>query len=117
MRLACDRAGLLRFTARLSSPLHAGTRMDGEALVLRGRAPSHVEPNYENVADPVRYADDRGLHFEARLVIVTDGRVTGGADGLQVTDASQAIAARGDGHQFRRARRGLASPTDAIPRP
>ena len=90
MRLACDRAGLLRFTARLSSPLHAGTRIDGEALVLRGRAPSHVEPNYENVADPVRYADDRGLHFEARLVIVTDGRVTGGADGLQVVDASQA---------------------------
>ena len=90
MRLACDRPGLLRFTARLSSPLHAGTRVDGEALVLRGRAPSHVEPNYENVADPVRYADDRGLHFEARLVIVTDGRVTGGADGLQVTDASHA---------------------------
>ena len=64
--------------------------MDGEALVLRGRAPSHVEPNYENVADPVRYADDRGLHFEARLAIVTDGHVTGAADGLQVVDASQA---------------------------
>ncbi|WP_157898921.1 glycosyl hydrolase family 95 catalytic domain-containing protein [Luteitalea pratensis] len=90
MRLACDRAGLLRFRARLSSPLHAGTGVDGEALVLRGRAPSLVEPNYENVADPVRYADDRGLHFEARLAIVTDGHVTSAADGLQVVDASQA---------------------------
>jgi alpha-L-fucosidase 2 len=90
MRLACDQDGLLRFRARLSSPLHAATGVDGDAFVVRGRAPAHVEPNYENVADPVRYAADRGLHFEARLAIVTDGRVAASADGLQVTDASQA---------------------------
>ena len=90
MHLACDRPGLLRFSARLSSPLRAATRIEGDALVLRGRAPSHVEPNYEDVADPVRYADDRGMHFEARLVVVTDGRVETSAGDLRVTDASRA---------------------------
>jgi alpha-L-fucosidase 2 len=90
MHLTCTRPGLLRFAARLSSPLRATTRTDGEALVLRGRAPSHVEPNYENVADPVRYADDRGLHFEARLVVLTDGGVDGAAGDLRVAGASQA---------------------------
>jgi len=90
MHLTCDRPGLLRFSARLSSPLRAATRVDGDALVLRGRAPSHVEPNYEDVADPVRYADDRGLHFEARLVVATDGRLDGTADDLRVADATQA---------------------------
>ncbi len=90
MHLACDRPGLLRFSARLSSPLHATTRIDADALVLRGRAPSHVEPNYEDVADPVRYADDRGMHFEARLVVLTDGQVDHAAGDLRVTGASQA---------------------------
>ncbi len=51
MHLACNRPGLLRFSARLSSPLHAATRVEDDALVLRGRAPSHVEPNYEDVPD------------------------------------------------------------------
>ncbi len=90
VHLTCDRPGLLRFTARLSSPLRSATRIDGDALVLRGRAPSHVEPNYEDVADPVRYADDRGLHFEARLVVLTDGRVDTAAGDLRVTDAASA---------------------------
>jgi alpha-L-fucosidase 2 len=90
MHLTCTRPGLLRFSARLSSPLRADTTTDGEALVLRGRAPSHVEPNYENVADPVRYAEDRGLHFEARLVVLTDGRVAAGTGQLRIVDASQA---------------------------
>ena len=118
MRLACDRPGLLRFTARLSSPLHAAhARGAATRSCCAGRAPSHVEPNYEDVADPVRYADDRGLHFEARLVIVTDGRVTGRRERAAGDRRVAGDAARGDGDQLRRARRGLASPTDAIPAP
>ncbi len=82
IHLACDRPGLLRCTVRLDSPLRAVAGVDGEALVLRGRAPAHVEPNYEDRPDPVRYADDRGLHFEARIVVLTDGRVE--PDGVQL---------------------------------
>ena len=90
VRLACDRPGLLRFAARLSSPLHASTLVDRDTLVLRGRAPSLVEPNYEHVADPVRYEADRGMHFAARLLVMTDGRVDSAAGHLRVSDASHA---------------------------
>jgi len=90
MRLTCDRPGLLRFEARLDSPLRAVTSVDGEALVLRGRAPSHVEPNYENASDPVRYDDDRGLRFEARALVLTDGQVDRRGHGLRVDAASEA---------------------------
>lgn len=90
LRLACDTRGLLRFVLALDSPLRADTVLEGGALVLRGRAPSHVEPNYENVADPVRYANDRGLHFEARVQVQTDGRVDAAAGRLRVSDASEA---------------------------
>ena len=89
VRLACDRPRLLRFALQLTSPLRATTVRDGDALVMRGRAPALVEPNYENVADPVRYADDRGMHFEGRLTVVTDGRIADGPD-LRVVDASHA---------------------------
>ncbi len=90
MHLSCDRPGLLRFAARLSTPLHGAARADGDTLLLRGRAPSLVEPNYENVPDPVRYAADRGMHFAARLLVVTDGQVDSDAGDLRVRDASHA---------------------------
>ncbi|BCS32114.1 alpha/beta hydrolase [Luteitalea sp. TBR-22] len=90
MDLSCDTPGLLACVARLSSPLHASVRVDGDALVLRGRAPSHVEPNYEDVTDPVRYADDRGMHFEARLVVRTDGRADVTPEGIRIDGASRA---------------------------
>jgi len=89
LRLTCDQRGSLRCGVRLSSALRAAASMDGDALVLAGRAPSLVEPNYENVPDPVQYADDRGLRFEARLVVMTDGRVVPGPE-LRIVDASQA---------------------------
>jgi alpha-L-fucosidase 2 len=89
VRLSCDRPRLLRCALRLTSPLRAQTTRDGDTLVLRGRAPALVEPNYENVADPVRYAEDRGMHFEGRLAVVTDGRLVDGPD-LRLVDASHA---------------------------
>lgn len=90
LHLACDRPGLLRFAMSLDSPLRADARVERQALVLRGRAPSHVEPNYEDQADPVQYADDRGLHFEARAVIVGDGRLEAGTAALRLHEASRA---------------------------
>jgi alpha-L-fucosidase 2 len=89
VRLACDRPRLLRCALRLTSPLRAVATRDGDTLVLRGRAPALVEPNYENVPDPVHYADDRGMHFEARLAVLTDGRLVDGPD-LRIVDASHA---------------------------
>ena len=90
VHFTCDRPALLRFAVRFDSPLRAASTTDGDVLVLRGRAPSHVEPNYEDRPDPVQYADDRGLHFESRLAVVTDGRVEATRGQLRVREASRA---------------------------
>lgn len=87
---ACTAGGLLRFALRVDCPLRHAVRIEEHDLVLRGRAPAHVEPNYNNVTDPVRYADDQGMRFEIRVRVVTDGTLDAGADALSVRDASSA---------------------------
>ncbi|WP_426448029.1 glycoside hydrolase family 95 protein [Paenibacillus sp. S-38] len=95
MRLAADRPGALSFTAKLDSPLKHRTLADGEDLVLRGRAPSHVDPNYYRTDEPVQYADGDaggGMRFEARLRVQADGaelQADGGA--LHVERATEVI--------------------------
>jgi alpha-L-fucosidase 2 len=73
MRLTTDRPGSLRFAARLRSQLRYDVDSDGDALVLRGRAPAHVDPSYFAQDDPVRYAEDEGMRFEIRVAAVAEG--------------------------------------------
>jgi alpha-L-fucosidase 2 len=73
IRLTTDRPGSLRFAARLRSQLRYDIDTDGETLILRGRAPAHVDPSYFAQDDPVRYAEDAGMRFEIRLGAVTEG--------------------------------------------
>jgi alpha-L-fucosidase 2 len=89
IRLTADRPKQLRFRAHLQSPLRAETAADGDVLVLRGRAPAHVDPSYYSQDDPVRYADDRGMRFEVQLRAVAEGGAAGiTRDGLRVDGAS-----------------------------
>ncbi len=89
IRLATSRRGGLTFHARLTSSLRFRTASDGTDLVLAGRAPAHVDPSYYGREDPVRYADDGGMAFEARLrAVETDGEVRADGDGLHVADAT-----------------------------
>ncbi|MCJ7548525.1 MAG: glycoside hydrolase family 95 protein, partial [Anaerolineae bacterium] len=65
MRLAGDRPGTLSFSARMSCPLNAGSavREDG-TLVLKGKAPKHVDPRGHEADDPIQYdpPDGEGLN-------------------------------------------------------
>lgn len=88
---ASDRRGALRLAVTLDAPLRHVVALDGPDLVLTGRAPAHVEPNYNDVAEPVRYADDRGMRYEVRVRIVTDGRTTAVGTALRVDDASEVL--------------------------
>jgi alpha-L-fucosidase 2 len=89
VRLAADRPGALRFTARLDSQLRYRTSAGEDVLVLRGQAPAHVDPSYYSQDDPVRYADGRGMRFEMHLAAhADDGSVTIDGDGLHARDAS-----------------------------
>jgi alpha-L-fucosidase 2 len=89
-RYTCTTAGLLRFAIRLESPLRHLVRVDAGDLVLQGRAPAHVEPNYNSVSDPVVYADDKGMSFHIRVRVLTDGVVDARGDALSVREATSA---------------------------
>jgi len=73
MRLECDR-GLLDFAVTLDSLLHAGSKIAGEEVILTGKAPAHVDPNYLRSANPVVYDDEdgHGMRFECRARIVKE---------------------------------------------
>lgn len=65
------------------------TSADGDGLVLRGQAPSHVADNYrKDHPEAVLYEEDRGMSFAIRLKAATDGTVTVGEGGLEIADAS-----------------------------
>jgi alpha-L-fucosidase 2 len=90
IRLAAERERALTCHCRLTSPLRSGAAPDAADLVLTGRAPAHVDPSYYNRDEPVRYSDDAGMAFEARLrAIETDGDVRADHDGLHVAGATQ----------------------------
>ena len=92
LRLACDRPGLLRFRARLSSPLRAQSVAQAGVLKLIGRAPAHVDPSYYDRDDPVRYDERGGMRFEVHLLAAAEGgTIQLDGDGLQVRDANEAV--------------------------
>lgn len=57
---------------------HSISRVGSHCMVLHGRAPSHVEPSYVNSDNPVIYEEGKGMEFECRMAIITDGVVSEG---------------------------------------
>jgi alpha-L-fucosidase 2 len=111
VRFEVDRPRMLQFHARLSSALRHSVAPGDGVLVLRGEAPSHVDPSYYEADEPVLYGrvpahgvprrgpgspgatepSPGGMRFEARLgAVVTDGELAADADGLHVQGASEA---------------------------
>ncbi len=88
--LTADRRGALTLTAGLDSLLQAVTSPRGDRLVLRGKCPKHVDPNYVNSEHPVVYEPGgRGMEFEVHLqAIVEGGVVTATPDALRITGAN-----------------------------
>jgi alpha-L-fucosidase 2 len=95
MRLTSDRPGALSFSVKLESPLRARSEArGGTRLVLRGKAPKHVDPAGHEGGDPIRYDPDEGegINFEAHLtVVLTGGTVEGNGDRLQVAGADEVV--------------------------
>ncbi len=91
VRLSCDAPGSLTFRARFGSRLRHTTHAEGaDALVLQGRAPSHVVPSYLG-DDPQAITYDEahpGMGFEARLKVLAEGgMVSADGEGLRVRGA------------------------------
>lgn len=91
LRLSSAQTGALSFTARMSSPLQSQVQVVGDQLLLTGKAPQHVDPNYLKSAAPVVYGDE-GMTFAVRLGIqLTGGRVRAAGNTLRVDGADTAI--------------------------
>lgn len=106
IRLTADHPGSLSFAAKLDSRLHFSTKaVSDHRLVMTGRAPKHVAPNYLNERDPVHF-DDAPDGGGIRFATVLDVRESGGAattDGntLTVTNADSALLTLSAGTSFR----------------
>ncbi len=91
----------LDFHVRLTSKLRYRTEREGEVLLLLGKAPAHVGPNYFSIDRPVVYRPDGGMRFACAVrVAETDGAVRLDCDGLHVEGASRAVLLLAAGTSF-----------------
>jgi alpha-L-fucosidase 2 len=68
IHLSCDQPGQISFSAWLDSLLHYQVKTPAaDRLVLKGTAPSHVEPSYRNVESAVVYSPDEGMTYEIHM--------------------------------------------------
>ncbi len=97
VRLTANKAKQLNVTVNASSILHFKNEISGkEALILKGKAPAHVDPSYFNDnKEPVIYTDTagcRGMRFALQVKAVTkDGTVSTDTAGIHISNASEII--------------------------
>jgi alpha-L-fucosidase 2 len=76
VRLTTSGAAGMGFTLALDSPVQSVSEAQaGGMLRLTGKAPSHVDPNYVQSANPVIYdgAEGQGMRFEAAVRALVEG--------------------------------------------
>ena len=93
VRLTASRPRSLAFTAQMASRLHFCTLAADEALVLKRKIPTHVDPSYYDRPNPIVYAPDdehgEGMLFQCRLrAIVDEGKTLLNGESLRVERAS-----------------------------
>jgi alpha-L-fucosidase 2 len=93
VRLTCDQPGKINFSATADSLLHHTTETDSaNTLILKGKAPSHVDPSYLNTPNPVIYdtgTNAEGMTFDLRVRALADGgKVSCDGKTLSVTNAN-----------------------------
>ena len=122
LRVSADRPGRVSFTARLASRLRHATAAEGtDAIALRGRAPSHVDPSYlGDTKDAVRYdegPDAEGMRFTAIVrAVVRGGTARTTPEGrLEVRGADEAVLLVSAGDELQRLRQVARAARAGIP--
>ncbi|HEY5585891.1 MAG TPA: glycoside hydrolase family 95 protein [Ruminiclostridium sp.] len=96
IRISCDKPQSINFSLGFESQLESVVSSNEGYLVLKGGAPSHVEPSYSNdLETPVIYSDideERGMLFTAMAkVTAVSGKVTYAGYVATVENADSAI--------------------------
>jgi alpha-L-fucosidase 2 len=97
IRLTASKKNALNCTITASSQLrHQTATSSQQELTLKGKAPAHLDPSYVNYnKEPIIYEDVsgcKGMRFELKIrANNTDGTVKATADGIQISNATQAL--------------------------
>ncbi|QBE62291.1 glycoside hydrolase family 95 protein [Pseudoduganella lutea] len=96
VRLTSNQPGRLDLDVAASSQLRARTTAAGTSLVMAGKAPAHVDPNYVNYnAEPVVWTDParcRGMRFALVVKpIAKDGTVDTSGERIAIRGASEVV--------------------------
>lgn len=96
IRLSASKPNQLTIDATAKSILNHHTTGNKDLLTLKGKAPSHVEPNYyKPKREPVMYSDTtgcRGMRFELQVKAVQkDGKLVTDNTGIHINNASEII--------------------------
>ncbi|WP_427874364.1 glycosyl hydrolase family 95 catalytic domain-containing protein [Flavobacterium sp. MMS24-S5] len=96
IKLSADQVKKLSITIDVASLLRSEKSINDKSLVLKGKAPSHADPNYIDYnKEPIIYEDPtgcRGMRFELIIKpIVKDGEITSEGNNLVIKNASEIL--------------------------
>jgi alpha-L-fucosidase 2 len=97
IRIRSDKPGKINLKVAALSLLHANMlRNEKNDLILRGKAPSHVDPSYYNAnKNPVVYEDStncNGMRFEVIVrPLIKGGSINTDTSGIHVREASEVL--------------------------
>jgi alpha-L-fucosidase 2 len=95
IRISADKAKQLNINVVTKSQLKYNIETVNDILVLKGKAPVHVEPSYHDKQPSVVYADTagcRGMRFELLVKATSkDGEITNRTDGIYISNASEIV--------------------------
>lgn len=92
--ITCNEAASVTFDLTMDSMLRSAMLTLGhDGIILKGKAPFHVEPNYMGVIpDAVVYDDEKGMNYEAQVKAIADGgSVWTDKDGLHIADSNSVM--------------------------
>ncbi len=89
IHLTADHPGKINLRAGLTSQVKCEPVMkDGDSLVLRGRAPDHVEPSHGRKDIEAIHYSEKGTAFEVRMQsVIKGGRLSDTKDSMLIEDA------------------------------
>lgn len=96
IRISADKKNQLNINLVINSQLKHQVKADKDVIVLKGKAPSHVEPSYYNPQRELVMYDDtagcKGMRFELRIKAVSkDGKIVTDTSGIHIIHASEII--------------------------
>jgi len=95
IKLSADKAKQLNIDVITKSQLRYQHQISNGTLVLKGKAPAHVQPSYYNKLPSIVYDDTagcRGMRFELEVKATSkDGKINIDTSGIHITNATEII--------------------------